>query len=120
MLFFQFIVLPHNYLLRNCYLQQLLAGLKAIISHPNPQLRRKNQRRHTGDEIRKNKASTSHETKDRKAENGRTPEDSESSGKVILDDWESSHDKKDEAELYSSVRIMRLVSGLEVFYWLHN
>jgi hypothetical protein len=84
MLFFQFIVQPHNYLLRNCYLQQLLAGLKAIISHPNPQLRRKNQRRHTGDEIRKNKASTSHETKDRKAENGRTPEDSESSGSHLM------------------------------------
>jgi hypothetical protein len=27
MLFFQFIVLPHNYLLRNCYLQQLIESM---------------------------------------------------------------------------------------------
>jgi hypothetical protein len=28
MLFFQFIVLPHNYLLRNCYLQHLVHLLR--------------------------------------------------------------------------------------------
>jgi hypothetical protein len=30
MLFLQFIVLPHNYLLRNCYLQQLVLSLLVV------------------------------------------------------------------------------------------
>jgi hypothetical protein len=36
MLFLQFIVLPHNYLLRNCYLQQIPAQYPDLIANSKP------------------------------------------------------------------------------------
>ena len=61
--------------------------------HPKSQAHRRNQRRRAGGRVRKDKESPSRETKYRTAENGQTSSASEPTGKVGLDEWESSHDE---------------------------
>lgn len=61
--------------------------------HPKSQAHRRNQRIRASGRVRMDKASPGHETKDRTAENGQTPSASETTDKVGLDEWESSHDE---------------------------